>query len=278
MKIPGIISLLASVLCLCLAGTAVSDPVSEAEDVPATAAEMQFIDRVIDRVKASVPPMDGWSQDVSVTASGNTVREGRQVMIFENARNFPLMLNVQINFQRITAAQEQRAVEERSAQELQQEMMAAAQSGDMEKMQRLQGQLAAMMQAQMTAGPMGQAAGVTPMAPAEKPVKFYVQVIVNGEGEHIGKQYDMAAPGVTRAFRIDKGKDDFLTYKYYLGAWDVSELDKRNWRVVFPKSIQTPGNHLRAMVVKAEVYGDRESVEKYVKSSLDINGLKGVLN
>jgi len=278
MKIPVIISLLAPVLWLCLTGTAVSDPVSDAEDVPATTAEMQFIDGVIDQVKASVPPIDGWSQEVSVTASGNTVREGEPVMIFENARNFPLMLNMQINFQRITAAQGKRAVEERSAQELQQEMMAAAQSGDVGKMQQLQGQLAAMMQAQMTAGPMGQAAGVTPVAPAEKPVKFFVQVIVNGEGEHIGKQYDMTAPGVTHAFRIDTGKDDFLSYKYYLGAWDVSELDQKNWSVVFPKGIQTPGNHLKALVVRVNIYGDRDSVESYVKNSLDLAGIRDVVN
>jgi len=278
MRKPGIIFLLIPVLFLCLTGAAVADSISDAEDVPATAAEMQFINRVINQVKESVPALEGWERTMSSLASGNSVREGKPVMIFENARNFPLKINIQLNFQRITAAQEKRADEEKSAQELQQEMMVAVNAGDMQKVAKLQQQIAVMMQAQMTAGPMGQAAGVTPMAPLEKPTKFYVQVIVNGEGESIGKEYDMTVPGVTRAFRIDKGKDDFLSYKYYLGAWDVSELDKRNWRIVSSEGDQTAANHLKVLVTRVNVYGERDGVEGYVKSSLDLNGLKSILN
>ena len=199
-------------------------------------------------------------------------------MIFERTRNFPLKINMQLNFKSITVAQEKRAATDRSAQELQQEIMAAINNGNMEEMARLQEQLAVMLQSQMTAGPMGQAAGVTPMAPLEKPTKFYVQVIVNGEGESIGKQYDMTVPGVTHAFRIDKGKEDFLTFKYYLGAWDVSELNQKNWRIIFPENLQTPANHLRTMVVRVNLYGDRDSVENYLKNSLDLKGLNSVLD
>lgn len=263
---------------LCPAGFSAADSISDAEDVPATAAEMHFINRVIDQVKAAVPPLEGWNQDVSVTASGNTVREGKPVLIFENARNFPLKVNMQLNFQRITAAQEKNAAVEKSGQQLQQEMMDAINKGDMEKVAQIQQQIMVMTQAQMMSGPMGQAAKGEAMAPKEKPAKFYVQVIVNGEGESIGKQYDMQVPGVTHAFRVDKGKEDFLSYKYYLGAWDVSELDKRNWRVVFPESIQNPDNHLKALVIRVNCYGDRESVEGYVNSSLNLKGLNSVLD
>lgn len=260
-------------MLLFLSAAAVADPIDDAEDLPATAAEMQFINRVVDQVKAAVPPLEGWNRNVSVTASGNTVREGKQVLIYERARNFPMEINMQLSFKRITAAQKKQAVEEKSAQELQQEMMNAAMSGDTQKSEQLQQQLAVMMQAQMTAGPMGQAAGVTPITPLEKPTKFYIQVIINGEGEHIGKEYDMPMSGVTHAFRVDKGKEDYLSYTFYLGAWDVSELDRKNWKVIFPESIQSPAKHLRAMVVRVNLYGDRDSVEGYLKNSLDLGRL-----
>ncbi|GBE14969.1 MAG TPA: hypothetical protein ENH32_01125 [Proteobacteria bacterium] len=273
MKIHWKVFLLVPTMLLFLSAAAVADPIDDAEDLPATAAEMQFINRVVDQVKAAVPPLEGWNRNVSVTASGNTVREGKQVLIYERARNFPMEINMQLSFKRITAAQKKQAVEEKSAQELQQEMMNAAMSGDTQKSEQLQQQLAVMMQAQMTAGPMGQAAGVTPITPLEKPTKFYIQVIINGEGEHIGKEYDMPMSGVTHAFRVDKGKEDYLSYTFYLGAWDVSELDRKNWKVIFPESIQSPAKHLRAMVVRVNLYGDRDSVEGYLKNSLDLGRL-----
>jgi len=261
-----------------LPGTAMTDSISDAEDVPATSAEKQFIARVVEHVKVSAPAPEGWSREVSVRASGNTVREGKPVMIFERARNFPLKINIQLNFKQVTAAAAKRVSAEKSAQELQQEMMTAINAGDMEKVTRLQQQLAVMMQTQMTAGAMGQAVGVSPMASAEKPAKFHVQVIVNGDGESIGKEYDMEAPGVTKAFRVDKGAEKSLSYKYYIGAWEVSQLDKRNWRIVSPEGDQTTANHLKALVAKVNVYGDRKSVESYVKGSLNLNGLNSVLN
>jgi len=278
MKLKWRIFPVATSLLLCLSATAFADPVSDAEDVPATAAEMQFINRVIDQVKAAVPPLDGWNRDVSVTASGNTVREGKPVLIFENARNFPLKINMQLNFSTITSAQREMAATEKSGQQLQQEMMDAINKGDMERVAKIQQQIRVMTQAQMTSGPMGQAAAGVPVTPVKKSTRFYVQVIVNGEGEHIGKQYDMTVPGVTHAFRVDKGKEDYISYKYYIGAWEVSELDKRNWKVLFPKHMQSAATHLRALVLSANVYGDRESVEKYVKGSLDLKGLKNVLD
>ena len=126
MKIHWKVFLLVPTMLLFLSAAAVADPIDDAEDLPATAAEMQFINRVVDQVKAAVPPLEGWNRNVSVTASGNTVREGKQVLIYERARNFPMEINMQLSFKRITAAQKKQAVEEKSAQELQQEMMNAA--------------------------------------------------------------------------------------------------------------------------------------------------------
>ena len=280
MRMPGIIFLLIPVLFLCLTGAAVADSISDDEGSPATAAEMQFINRVIDQVKAALPPLDGWERNLSSYLGDDQggFSQGDKVKIFEFERKIPLRLNLGFKFHRITAAEKKEAVEEKSTQDLQQEMMAALEVGDMEKMQQLQLQINTMLQKQMEAGPIGQAARGEAMTPAEKPANFHVQVIINGDGESIGKQYDMTAPGVTHAFRIDKGKDDFLSYKYYLGAWDVSELDKRNWRIVSPEGDQTAANHLKVLVTRVNVYGDRDSVEGYVKSSLDLNGLKSILN
>lgn len=273
-----LLHLAAAFLCLVIPVTlALADSVDMTEDVPATAAEKQFIDRVVDHVKAAAPAPGGWSRDVGVTASGNTVREGKPVMIYERSRNFPLKINLQLDFNKVTAAQEKRASDEMSAQQLQQEMMNAAMSGDTKKTQQLQQQLAAMMQAQMTAGPMGQAVGVTPVASAEKPLLFHVQVVVNGEGESIGREYDHDVPGVTKAFRVDKGGESFVSYKYYLGAWQVSDLDRKNWRIVSPEEGPDAQNHLKALVISVSVYGDRDSVENYVQNLLELDMIKRLL-
>lgn len=262
----------------CLAGAAAADPIDDAEDVPATVGEIQFIDAIVGQVKASVPAIDGWEREISVTASRNTVREGQHPIIFERARDYPLRISVRVDFERITDADTQRADEEQSTQELQQEMMAAAMSGDTRKMEQLQQQLAAMMQSQMETGAMAQAAGLSPMTEAQERDKFYVQVMVNGGGENIGNKYDIAVPGVTKGFRLDKGVEDYLGYRYYMGAWEISELDARNWRIVFPQADQTPANHLRALVLVADLYGERDSVEDYNANSLDLAGLGNALD
>ena len=136
MRIPGMIFLLIPVLFLCLTGAAVADSISDAEDVPATAAEMQFINRVIDQVKAAVPPLDGWERNLSSYLADDQggFRQGDEVKIFEYDRKIPLRLNLGFEFHRITAAEKKKAVEEKSAQELQQEIMVAINEGDMEKM------------------------------------------------------------------------------------------------------------------------------------------------
>lgn len=259
-------------------GAAFADPISDDEGSPATAAEIQFINRVIDQVKAAVPALDGWERDLSSSLQGG-FRQGEEILIYEYDRKIPLRLNLGFKFHRITAAEKKVAAQEKYAQELEKEMMEAAMSGNLEKMQQAQLQLSAMMQKQMEEA-MGQGAGGEPgsQPPPGKPTEFYVRILVNDGGEHIGKKYDMTAPGVTHAFRLDKNKKDYLGYKYYLGGWEVSEFDRVNWKVIFPKSVQTPANHLRALVLYANVYGDRESVESYVNNSLDLKGLNSVLD
>jgi hypothetical protein len=263
---------------LCLSGMAVADPVDDMGDVPASAAEIDFINRIVDQVKEAVPPLDGWQRNISVYTSQSSVRDGTQPMIYEGARDYPLNVSIRLNFKTITEADRQQAAEKKSNEQLEQEMMAAVQSGDVEKMQQLQAQLMVSLQAQMETGSIGQAAGLSPTKPKEQRTEFYVQIIVNGDGEHIGKQYDVAVPDVTKAFRLDKGDSDHLGYKYYMGAWAVSELDAKNWRIVFPVADQTPANHLRALVLFATVAGDRESVESYTANALNLEGLNDVLD
>lgn len=266
-------------------GVAMADAISDFEDVAATAAEMQFINRVIDQVKAAVPPLDGWELTMDAHSwGGKAIKEGRTAWIMEVSRNYPFVLSMHFKFHHITSAEKKKATEEKqsaqTAETIQEEMRAAAMSGDVEKIQQLQLQLNTMLQKQMEGSVFGQAARGEPVSPAveEKVREFQVQVTVNRGGEHIGKQFDMPMSGVTRAFRVEKNNKAYLSYKYYLGSWEVSELDRKNWRMVFPKSVQTPANHLRTLVLFTNVYGDRESVEEYVKNSLDLRGLKGVLD
>lgn len=271
-------TLLMLTVLLCLPGMAAADPVDEMQDVPASVAEIDFINTIVEQIKVSVPPIDGWERTISVYTSQQSVRDGMQLMIYEGARDYPLNVSIRLNFKTITEADRQQAAQDKSNQQLEKEMMAAVQSGDVEKMQQLQAQLMVSLQAQMEAGSLGQAAGLSPTKPKEQRTEFYVQIIVNGDGEHIGKQYDVAVPGVTKAFRIDKGNSDHLGYKYYLGAWAVSEFDAKNWRIIFPAADQTPTNHLRALVLFATVAGDRESVESYTANALNLEGLSDVLD
>ena len=267
--------LLMPLILLCLPGLAAADVFDE---VAASPAEVDFINRVVEQVKVSVPAIDGWERNISVYTSQRSVRDGMQLMIYEGARDYPMNVSIELNFKTITEADRKQAAEEKSIEALQQEMMTAAQSGDIDKMAELQLQLGTILQSQMEAGAIGQAAGLSPIKPKEQRTEFYVQIIVNGDGEHIGKQYDVAVPGVKKAFRLDKGNSDHLGYKYYMGAWAVSEFDAKNWRIVFPVADQTPANHLRALVLFATVAGDRESVESYTANALNLEGLNDVLD
>ena len=129
-------------------GVSMADPVSDAEAVPATAAQMQFINRVIDQVKAAVPPLEGWERNLSSYLADDQggFRQGEELKLFEFVRNAPLKLTFNIKFHRNTAAEKKQAVEEKSTQELEKEMMAAINIGDMEKVQQLQLKQASMLQ------------------------------------------------------------------------------------------------------------------------------------
>lgn len=271
------ISLIVASLLVCFS-SALADPIDDAEDVPATLEEVRFIDAIIAAANEATPAVEGWHREISTRASGNTVKEGETPLIYSRARNFPLKISIQVNYREITDADRKQAAEEKSAQQLQEEMMAAAMRGDTAEMEGLQLELAAIMQASMEAGAMGQAVGKTPMQPREDSKKFHVQIIVNGDGESIGKEYDLAAPDVTKAFRVDKGSDDFLSFKYYLGRWEISELDQKNWRVADPADAQTAENHLRALVAYVNVYGDRNSVEDFVDRQLDLSSLNQLVD
>jgi hypothetical protein len=256
----------------------IADSIDDAEHLPATAMETAFIERIIAEIDSSVPPIDGWVRDVKASVTGNAVRDDEPLLIYERAREVPLYVAVRLDFRSITREDERNATAQKSAEELQQELMAAAMSGDAKKTEALQQELAAMMQAQMEAGPMGQAVGVTPVKQEEKPLQFYVAVIVNGDGETIGKKYDITAPGVVKAFRNDNPDRNEVSYKYYIGDWAVSELDKRNWRIVSPAEAQNAANHLRAVTAAVTVSGDKASVESYINDSLSLNGLNRMVD
>ncbi len=259
-------------------GPAAADPVSaDPEDVPATPAQRRFVERIVEQVKAAVPPLAGWHRRVSATASGNPVLEGRPVMIFHRAVNVPLRVNLQLVFERVTEAERETAATRKSAEQLQQELVAAAMQGDVQRMEALQRELQALMQGHMTKGPMGQAAGLSPPRPVEKPPRFTVTVVVNGEGAVFGKTYEIPAPGAAKAFRVVGRDGRRVGYDYFLGRWDVdTTTDQVNWRL--QPAAQTPANHLRVVVVQVALNGDREWVERYVETALDLDGIRGLLD
>jgi len=94
---------------LCFPGMAVADPVDEMKEVPVSAAEIDFINKVVNQVKASVPPIDNWERTVSVYTSQRSVRDGMQTKIYESARDYPLNVSIRLNFKTITEADRQQA-------------------------------------------------------------------------------------------------------------------------------------------------------------------------
>lgn len=259
---------LAGVFATC--GMATADELDDGEDLPATSEEVEFIHAIVAAANEATPELEGWHREVRVTAGGNTVRDGKPILVFSRSRDYPLLVGVRVAYREITDADRQQAATEKTAEQLQREMMEAGMAGDMAKVQQLQQELAEVVQASMAAGAMGQAAGVTPIEAREDPREFQVSIIVNGDGESIGKEYDFDVPGVTKAFRSTKGNADVMSYKYYLGPWEVSELNARNWSVTDPDDAQTAENHLRAIVAMVSVFGDPPGVEDYVDNHLQL--------
>lgn len=267
----------------CFAGVAAADSVNF---VPANAAETSMISRVIEQIKASVPPIEGWTQTIDISAAGHPVRDGARLMVSENARNYPVYISIRFDFQEITAAEKQKEAGEKSTgerqqkteQELLQDMMAAAASGDSQQLEKIGRQITAMAEAQLAAVPTDMSTDMRPEIPAEKPAEFYVQVKVNAGSETIGKMYDIVVPGVTKAFRIDGASGDMRTYKYHLGTWQVSESGAKNWKIDIPASDRVAANYLRTLVLFALVRGDKDSVEAYVSNAMDLQGLQNVLD
>lgn len=255
-----------------------ADRISQAEDVPATSAEKEFVNRIIDQVEIAAPALAGWDRKVRVRASGNLVRRGRPLMIFERARMFPLKISIHINFRRLTAARKEMRKADQDAQSIQQQMMAAAMANDKAKVKELQQQLASIMKNRMSQSQGAMSGKAGSQATPRKPPEFHVQVIVNGDGETIGKKYDYQAPGAAKAFLVDKNNKNFLSYIFYFGAWDIKEANRSNWSIIFPQRHQTPDNHLRAMVMKINVYGDRSAVDDYVAAKLGLNRLGSVVD
>lgn len=256
----------------------VADEIYEAQLEPATTAQAEFIDRIIAQVDASVPPIDGWTRELRAMVSGDTVRDGERPLIDVQLQESPLIIALKVEFKSITAEDEREANVQKSSEQLQEELMAAAMSGDTQKMDALQQELAALMQSHMESSGLGQAAGMSPVRPMEKRRLFYVNVTVNGEGENIGKKYDIDQLGVTKAFRIDSDNPEQLRFRYYLGGWEVSELDERNWRIASPAEHQNSANHLHALTARVTVYGDRRTVEDYVTRTLDLKTLNQMVD
>ncbi|WP_169709458.1 hypothetical protein [Deferrisoma camini] len=259
-------------------GSAVADPLgTDGEDVPATAGELRFLEMVVKRVEASLPVPAGWKREAEVVVSGYPVLEGEPVRIFYRAWKGPLRIHLLFWFSKITETERKQAAARKNAEELQQEMIAAAMRGDTARVEELQQQLGALVRSQVLEGPMGQAAGAAPSRPTESPSRFSVNVVVNGQGQTIGKKYEVAVPGVLKAFRVAGGKEGQAYRTYYLGRWDVSSRQS-NWKVQAFRGDYVPANHLKVMTISLELAGEEAVVDRYARDLLDLGGIRSLLD
>jgi hypothetical protein len=279
----GVVAVALGISFFTLAGIAAADPIADSKTRSATAGELQFIERVDKELSVLFPsPGEGWKVHWNLYKGQISVRPEKDVEFYGSESSSPVRLLWNIKF-RLPSSVEAKAEKQekeytRSMEEIQQELMAAIGARDSAKAERLQLEMAQATQAQMESlmANMG-----TIGAPKQKKVptrtakEFMVTVSLNEGGEHIGKQYDTPTPGVTKSFRIErKGK---VTYKHYIGEWDVRELNRTNWKIVFPKRLETAGNHLRSLALFVSIYGEKELVEAYVKEHFNSKGLNAML-
>lgn len=260
-----------------LASSSVADAVDTAENVVATEAEASFINEVIAVLNSAVPAPEGWNAETSFRVSGNTIKEGRPIMIYEPARDSPLLMKFSFNFRQPTETQQITASAQKSGQQLQQELMAAYQRGDHQKAQQIQQELMALSTAGLAQ--MNKQIHSPGNSPKKKQPRIQVQVNFHGDGEVSSKALDIETPpGVVYAKSIMSGtKGDTPFYTYYVGRWEVTSFDKKNWSIKFPKSLQTSENHLKAMVATVTVSGSAGAVEDYIKTSLNLRKIASII-
>ncbi len=259
-----------------LSGTGWADPVGGENTRAVTKAEDEFIEKNGNAIIEFFPtPGEKW--DVEARIARGAYESGE---IDKFRENFPLNFRVKIKYHERTGSEIKEAEEkenyEVSLDQLQQKMMEAVSRGDMKEMERINEQMAAIQSGANQKGM--EKAMDTSSTPEEAEVgrEFKVVVEVNSGGETIGKQFEHPAEGTAKSFKIERSNN--AKYKYYMGNWDVSEADARNWSIRIPKNLRIPGNHLRLLNLKVTVSGDKDAVNRYMADHFPTGKLKSLIH
>lgn len=262
-------------------GAALSDWAEEAKARPATREEVRFIERIDKEISAAFPlPGDAWEVKRELSKGRFELKAGADIEFYEYENVRPVRLFWDMKFHLPSSAEAKKArvkkEDKRNVEVLKKELAAAAMSGDIKKMARLQQEMAESMRARMGADRASLGAGPKQEKGPSTPARdFIVTVSLNEGGERIGKVYDTSTPGVTKSFRIERKGN--LEYKYYIGDWSVSELDRANWQIVFPERHDAAGNHLRSFTLFVAIDGDSDLVEAYVRDHFSPGALNAIL-
>ncbi len=258
-----------------LSGTGRTDPIGDEKTRPVTKAEREFIEKNGEAIKRLFPsPGEKWKVEGNIDKGSYSDSE-----VAEFRGNQPLNFSVRIDFHELTRAELKKAREKEvyqmTSEELKQKMMEALQRGDAEEAERLGQQMGALAAGEYTKS-MGAAMDPTKTpSQLEKGREFYIQVMINSGGEHIGKEYEFPVQGVTKSFKIER--KDHARYKYYIGNWDVSDYNPVNWSIWFPKKLKTQKNHLRLLSLFVEIDGEKKAVEQYVRDQFPLEGLRALI-
>ena len=284
---------LAGLLTVGLTHSALADPMPDyGEARPATEAEKRFIKRLVKGVNAALPlPGEGWKVEerhvkklMAVDgASPYLDGEGSNAMFYEIEDKEPVRLSWVIRLRLPSSTEARRTAEtkryRRSMEELQKEMMAAAMSGDMEKVEKLEQEMAGKAEEKIRPDYERVMSGAARQPePPERPEKnFSVEIELNDffGGGYRERKYEVSAPGAKRAFRREMGKT--LEYEYFMGGWEVTP-DRRGWRIAFPKRHRNAASHLKALTLYVVISGDKDAVEAYLKDRFRPGPLAGILD
>ena len=279
----GVVAVAFGISLVALVGVATADPIADNKTRSATAGELQFIERVDKELSAMFPsPGEGWKVYWKLYKGQISVKPGKQVEFYESEESRPVQLLWNVKFRLPSSveakAEKQEKEHTRNMEEIQEELRDAIKTRDGDKAERLQREMARAQQAQIESlmANMGTIGAPKQKKVPTRPAKeFMVTISLNEGGEHIGKKYEVSTPGVTKSFKVERKGN--VKYKHYIGEWDVRELNRTNWKIVFPKRLETAGNHLRSLALFVSIYGEKELVEAYVKEHFNSKGLNAML-
>jgi len=258
-----------------------ADALDELGSRPMTVNERQFVEHVINNVEHIFPTPDGeWKRKMQVSV-GNDVyhRKTKQSDIYEGYNVVPVPINIQLSFQQQTASQVQQMESTNqlavNMDDLKKQMMQAASNNDVEAIDRLSQQMAAL---QSTAYNKSMGKLIHPKAKnhKEKGKVFTIQILINDGGETTAKKYEVVEAKETYTFLIKRKKQ--AQYKYYIGLWQVRDTNEGNVAIHLPEAIKAKDHHLKILTVSVNIAGPATVVDGYVHDHVELQSLRNIMN